>query len=301
MKIIDLLRNPELKNKKVLEKLIAYYLNIQREQIFTNYENEIDEEITKKIIDWFNQFYYDKKPLEFILWFVEFFGNKFELDSRTLIPRPETEYMIKAVNEHLNELKDIDSNKALSLDETRELKVNLIDVGTWCWVLWLSTIIFNKNIINKAILCDLSSDALEVAKNNYIRLTNDFKNIEFIESNLVNFLIEWKEYTDKNRLIIVANLPYIPDDMFDENVEENVKKWEPRMAFVWWNDWLDLYRIMFSQLFDFNSQGKINIIMFLEMMTWQVEILRKEFWEKICFEEVETFHFNIRIVKATLK
>jgi len=38
--------------------------------------------------------------------------------------------MIKAVNEHLNELKDIDSNKALSLDETRELKVNLIDVGT---------------------------------------------------------------------------------------------------------------------------------------------------------------------------
>jgi len=51
MKIIDLLRNPELKNKKVLEKLIAYYLNIQREQIFTNYENEIDEEITKKIID----------------------------------------------------------------------------------------------------------------------------------------------------------------------------------------------------------------------------------------------------------
>jgi len=41
--------------------------------------------------------------------------------------------------------------------------------------------------------------------------------------------------------------------------------------------------------------------MFLEMMTRQVDILRQEYQEKISFEEVKTFHFNIRIVKATLK
>jgi hypothetical protein len=41
--------------------------------------------------------------------------------------------------------------------------------------------------------------------------------------------------------------------------------------------------------------------MFLEMMTWQVDILRQEFWDKITFDEVKTFHFNIRIVKSKIK
>jgi hypothetical protein len=42
-------------------------------------------------------------------------------------------------------------------------------------------------------------------------------------------------------------------------------------------------------------------MMFLEMMTWQVEILQEEFGDKLAFEEVKTFHFNIRIVKASFK
>ena len=35
-----------------------------------------------------------------------------------------------------------------------------------------------------------------------------------------------------NNIIIVANLPYIPEITFDENVDESAKKWEPRAAFV---------------------------------------------------------------------
>jgi hypothetical protein len=51
------------------------------------------------------------------------------------------------------------------------------------------------------------------------------------------------------------------------------------MAFVWWNDGLDYYRQMFKQLFQFKQEWKIwQVMMFLEMMTWQVEILQKEFW-----------------------
>ena len=42
-------------------------------------------------------------------------------------------------------------------------------------------------------------------------------------------------------------------------------------------------------------------MMFLEMMTWQVEILQKEFGDKLDFNEVKTFHFNIRIVQASFK
>lgn len=40
--------------------------------------------------------------------------------------------------------------------------------------------------------------------------------------------------------------------------------------------------------------------MFLEMMTRQIKILKAEFGERLEFEEVKTFHFNIRIVKVNI-
>jgi methylase of polypeptide subunit release factors len=39
-----------------------------------------------------------------VLGYVEFAGNKFKIDHRALIPRPETEYMIQAVNEYVQSL-----------------------------------------------------------------------------------------------------------------------------------------------------------------------------------------------------
>lgn len=57
---------------------------------------------------------------------------------------------------------------------------------------------------------------------------------------------------------------------------------------------------MFAQLAQLTTTFG-DLTMFLEMMTWQVDILRKEFAELLEFEEVKTFHFNIRIVKAKFK
>ena len=47
---------------------------------------------------------------------------------------------------------------------------------------------------------------------------------------------------------MTANLPYIPDQTFDDNSPANVQKREPRFAFVGGDDGLDLYRKMFAQL-----------------------------------------------------
>jgi methylase of polypeptide subunit release factors len=93
-------------------------------------------------------------------------------------------------------------------------------------------------------------------------------------------------------------LPYIPEETFEQNVADNVKKREPKPAFVGGDDGLDYYRIMLDQLIDLYPK---NLVMFLEMMTWQVDILRQLYDDKFIFEEVKTFHFNIRIVKAYLK
>jgi hypothetical protein len=52
-----------------------------------------------------------------------------------------------------------------------------------------------------------------------------------LESDLVAF-IEDKTLDISKPITLVANLPYIPDETFDENSPDNVQKREPRLAFV---------------------------------------------------------------------
>lgn len=58
---------------------------------------------------------------------------------------------------------------------------------------------------------------------------------------------------------------------------------------------------MFDQLISLHFSASDSFILFLEMMTRQVDILRQLYKDHFVFEEVKTFHFNIRIVKVSLK
>ena len=287
MTIQSLLQNPNYKEKRVLENLICHFQNLEREQLRLSLDLQIPENTMIQINKAYDDFVIQKKPLEYVLGYVEFMRNQFKIDSRALIPRPETEYMIEAVNEEVEAIKVLEWNKIL------------FDIWTGCGVLGLSVLLHNENIFTKAYLSEYIDNTLSLAVENY----ETFKprlwdtKVHPIKSNLLQFIKDQNLDLVKSKIILVANLPYIPDETFDTNVWDNVKNREPRPAFVWWEDWLDYYREMFQQIFEYN----IRPIMFLEMMTWQVDILRQEFGDKINFEEVKTFHFNIRIVKSRLK
>ena len=290
MQIQDILQNPDYKQKFVIEKFIQEVLQISREEMRMQLERDISDSEADQIIRYYHSYVEDKKPMEYILGHVDFFGIPFEVNENTLIPRPETEYMITAVTEYTQE-KFVKSNKTWYL----------LDIGTGCWVLGISVLLQNPDAYDEIFFSDISQGALFVAQQNYKNLIERKYTNQFLQSDLTAFL---KDYTlDTNKYItLVANLPYIPNETFDQNSPDNVQKREPRMAFVWWDDWLDYYRQMFNQLFVYHDEWKIwSIMMFLEMMTRQVEILQSEFWDRLSFEEVKTFHFNIRIVKATRK
>jgi len=290
MKIQELLQNPDFQQKRSLENLICHFCDISREQLWTKLDDELDENIFAQIKQAYDDLVVKKKPMEYVLGYVEFAGNRFKIDHRALIPRPETEYMIQAVNEYV---QGLDS----------KLPLVLFDIGTWCGVLGLSTLLHNLNRFQRAYLSEYIDYTLSLATENFEHYKDKLwdTKVKLVQANLVDFvgdcLSKWEFGVDGNDFVLVANLPYIPEETFNENVWENVKNWEPKPAFVWWDDGLKYYREMFNQLFDF----WIKPMMFLEMMTWQVDILRKEFWERIDFEEVKTFHFNIRIVKWRIK
>lgn len=290
MKIQELLQNPNFTQKRSLENLICHFVWITREELWTKLDDHISDIVLSQINQAYDDLVIKKKPMEYVLGYVEFAGNQFKIDHRALIPRPETEYMIQAVNEYVQNLNS-------------DLSLVLFDIGTWCGVLWLSTMLHNVGKIQKAYLCDYIDYTLSLATENFENKKHEIwdTQVQLVQANLASFIPEciknWDFSISDCEFLLVANLPYIPDQTFDENVWENVKNWEPKTAFVWWDDGLKYYREMFGQLFEY----WLKPAMFLEMMTWQVDILRKEFWEKIDFEEVKTFHFNIRIVKATIK
>lgn len=284
MQLQALIQNPAYKKKFVLEKLLCHYLDKTRTELWTDAEQELSEELVKKIQEDYRAYEEDEKPLEYILGFVEFFGVRFWVNEHTLIPRPETEYMITAITEELQSRGDSDHI--------------LLDIGTGSGVLWCSVLLQNGGKIKEVFLADISADALYVANRNYNDLIDgSLYDMRIVQSDLCAFLESYSGIIEGRKLIMTANLPYIPDQTFDENSPANVQKWEPRFAFVGGDDGLDLYRKMFAQLLELKDQVS-DLVMFLEMMTWQVDILRKEYQDVIEFEEVKTFHFNIRIVKA---
>ena len=284
MQLQALIQNPAYKKKFVLEKLLCHYLDKTRTELWTDAEQELSEELVKKIQEDYRAYEEDEKPLEYILGFVEFFGVRFWVNEHTLIPRPETEYMITAITEELQSREDSDHI--------------LLDIGTGSGVLWCSVLLQNGGKIKEVFLADISADALYVANRNYNDLIDgSLYDTRIVQSDLCAFLESYSGVIQWRKLIMTANLPYIPDQTFDENSPANVQKWEPRFAFVGGDDGLDLYRKMFAQLLKLKDQVS-DLVMFLEMMTWQVDILRKEYEGVIEFEEVKTFHFNIRIVKA---
>lgn len=105
----------------------------------------------------YDQYENHDKPLEYIFGYVEFFQRQFNIDGRSLIPRPETEYMIEAVNEHV----------AAKATENGEKEKVMLDVGTGTGVLGLSVLMENPTFFDRAYLTEYYEDTLSLAKENY--------------------------------------------------------------------------------------------------------------------------------------
>ena len=194
MKIQEFIQNPEYKKKFIIEKLLCHYLNKTRTELWTDSEEELDSWIVERVKEDYRAYEEDSKPLEYLLWYVEFFWIKVFVNENTLVPRPETEYMITAVTEHVSWMKNNDNI--------------LLDIWTWSWVLWCSVLLQNPEKFDKVFMVDISKEALEVAKRNYSNLIEEWKyNVSIMTSDLCSFLADYQEDIKGKDIVLVANLP----------------------------------------------------------------------------------------------
>ena len=291
MTLYELVANKQFQNKHVLSKLIEHHTGVGYKEIILHYDDTLEPAIAEKISSDYFLYEKDKMPLEYIVWHVDFMGNSFLIDKRAMIPRPETEYMIEAVVE--------------GIEAGNDEVVDVLDLGCGCGVLGLSVSLLSRKKPKTLASWDLSSEAVDLTTQNIKKYSELLSASNIATSTLVSRGLEelanfpeLHKQRQTNKLVIVCNYPYIPDETFEDNADEWAKTWEPRMAFLGGPDGLDLYRVLFGEIEDYGLTGAT---LYLEMMTWQMESLQKEFADMIDLQIIKTFHFNIIIVKAEWK
>jgi len=155
----------------------------------------------------------DREPLQWILGEQPFMGYSFKTDRRALIPRNDTEAVCEEALRHIR-------GKMQVLDlccGTGAIGIAIKKLRPGCHV----------------TLCDLSGDALSLARENAENLEAD---VQIMQGDLFQPVAHEKFH------LIISNPPYIPDNLRGK-LQEEVNR-EPEMALFGGADGLDFYRII---------------------------------------------------------
>jgi len=186
--------------------IIANAIGSNRLGVFLNYDKPLSDNELSKIKDRINR-RLKREPIAYILGKKEFCSLEFKVSPATLIPRPETEYLVELV---IDKLKDKKSDE-----------LNIIDIGTGCGCI---AVVLAMNIKSaKIIATDISEKALILAKENSV-LHNVTHRIKFLKSDL------FENVNDKFDLII-SNPPYVAESE-KVNLEPDILNYEPITALI---------------------------------------------------------------------
>ena len=199
------------------EVLLGFVLQKSRLQLYLSFEMPVFPDH----LSVFRQLVQRRKehtPVSYLTNHREFMSIDFYVDSRVLIPRPETEILVEYV-----------------LDRTSTHgPISLVDIGTGSGAIAVS-LAFNRPEWY-IVATDISIDALAVAETNATRQQTQ---IEFRSGDMLSTL----ESVDNKFDWIVSNPPYISSQDY-KILPPDVRNFEPKLALASPPDGLQLIRIL---------------------------------------------------------
>jgi release factor glutamine methyltransferase len=156
------------------------------------------------------------EPIAYLRGEREFYGLKFRVDKRVLVPRPDTETLVDA---------------ALARSTHVSMSMRQLDLctGSGCVAIAMA----RQRPTAQVWASDISKDALAVARENALRL--GAYNVAFVESDL------FAAFAGKRFDVVTANPPYIATAEL-ATLQPDVRDHEPRLALDGGKDGLDLVR-----------------------------------------------------------
>jgi len=204
-----------------VEHLLAYVMETERLQLYLRFE----QPVTPSELARFRPLLLERarrKPLQYILGRAFFRDLELAVDSRVLIPRPETEELVEAVLRHV-----------AGQDSSGRERGRALDVGTGSGAIALS--LAKEGPFERVVATDASSGALEVARAN-------------AEANGLGEVVELRlgeglgvVRPGERFQVLVSNPPYVALPDF-EGLQAEVRLWEPKEALVAGEDGLSLIR-----------------------------------------------------------
>ena len=214
--IVKILKDANIDEPEAKAKIILCELaNLSTEDIFLGKEIKNKDEI----FDFVVKLAKTGTPLQHLLGYWYFMGEKFIVNENTLIPREETEFLVKCALDKVGKIKK----------ET----VQILDIGTGSGCI---ACMIAKNAPQVEVLgVDVSSDALQVALENAQKL-DLIKKVVFRKSDIFSALREGETFD-----IIVSNPPYISENDYN-NLDKVVKDFEPKSALLADDGGLEFYK-----------------------------------------------------------
>lgn len=179
------------------ELLLRHTLNISRVQLYLDIEQELspqEEEAFWRLVERRS----NGEPTAYIIGHREFYGLDFHVDSRVLIPRPESELLVET---------------ALGLAQNHPSYI-IADIGTGCGAIAISLAL--KLPQARIYATDISAAALEVASLNCQKYGVTDK-IRLLQGDMLDPLPHPVD-------LIIANLPYVRESELTET------SFEPQLA-----------------------------------------------------------------------
>ena len=153
-----------------------------------------------------------------------FYGRRFTVDERVLVPRPETELLIEGVRDFVRDRGD------------ENVRIAEIGTGSGAIAVTLAAELPKSGIVAG----DISGDTLAVARRNAAR-HGVMRRCVFVHGDLTAPLRAFGPYDG-----IVANLPYVPTAELPQRPAP--AGFEPSLALDGGSDGLDLYRRLLPEL-----------------------------------------------------
>ncbi len=234
-KTTSFLQKKSIENPRLdAEYLLAEVLKCNRLQLYLKFDRPLNEEILNQLRSLVVR-RANHEPLQYILKKVPFMNLTLHVDSRALIPRPETEEMVDFIQKLVQE-KNIQS---------------ILDLGTGTGAIALSLAsIFPKAFVTAL---DKSSEALALAQENAA--------INQLEAQVCFLKSDWfSSLKPENQFdIIVSNPPYLTEDEWLQAAPE-VKDYEPKSALVAANQGLEDLLYILKEALPFLKQDSLLIV-----------------------------------------